>query len=257
MSQAERARPIPLVVDVDGTLVRSDLLLECALQFAAHRPLQLWRPAVWLAGGKARLKAELAARAGLPVETLPLRFLLVLAAYVVATLAYSLLLKRRVLIDVVTLGGLYTLRVLGGVAAIAAPVSPWLLMFSLFLFLALAIVKRCSELVVLRKQGGEEAIGRGYLVDDLSVLFALGAAAGFGATLVIALYLNGTPEVQALYGHPARLWLLCPLLVYWISRMLLLANRDQLHDDPLVFALTDRNSWLCGALAALVVAAAI
>jgi 4-hydroxybenzoate polyprenyltransferase len=164
--------------------------------------------------------------------------------------------KRKLLIDVITLGGLYTLRVYGGLAAVDAPQTQWLLMFCLFLFLSLAIVKRCSELVANRSLGKLGASGRGYRVEDLDVLFPLGAAAGYGAVFVVMLYLY-SPEMAALYTHPNRLWLICPLLLYWISRVLVLARRGELHDDPVVFALTDRISWLTGACAAAVIAAAI
>lgn len=187
---------------------------------------------------------------------LPAWFVAVLALYVAATLAYSLVLKRRVLVDVIVLGALYTLRVLGGVAAVGVEQSPWLLMFCLFLFLSLAIVKRCSELVARRAAGKAEAPGRGYRIEDLNVLLGLGAAAGYGAVLVVTLYIS-SPQVQELYAHPERLWLICPLLLYWTSRMLILANRDLLHDDPVIFALTDRLSWGIGLLAAAVIAVAI
>jgi 4-hydroxybenzoate polyprenyltransferase/phosphoserine phosphatase len=188
---------------------------------------------------------------------LPPWFAAVLGLYVVLTLAYSLFLKRRVLIDVITLGMLYTIRVLGGVAAVSIPQSPWLLMFCLFLFLSLAIVKRCAELV--RRQAAGEADmleGRGYRVGDLPVMLGLGAAAGNAAVLVVSLYIM-SPEVQRLYTYPERLWLICPLLLYWIGRILILSNRDQMHDDPLIFAFTDRASWVVGLCAAAVVAAAI
>ncbi|MEI9928747.1 MAG: UbiA family prenyltransferase [Sphingomonas sp.] len=187
---------------------------------------------------------------------LPLAFVGVLTLYIVLTLGYSHMLKRRVLVDVITLGGLYTIRVLAGVVALDAHESPWLLMFSLFLFLSLAIVKRCSELVARR--GGSQAtiIGRGYRVEDTPVLFGLGAAAGYGAVLVVALYI-ASPEVQVLYTHPGRLWLLCPLFLYWISRVLILSNRDELHDDPVIFAFTDRVSWMVAACVGMVIAVAI
>lgn len=188
---------------------------------------------------------------------LPPWFAAVLSLYVVLTLGYSLLLKRRVLIDVITLGTLYTIRVLGGVAAVGVTQSPWLLMFCLFLFLALAIVKRCSELVRRREAGeADSLVGRGYRLSDLPVMLALGAASGVGAVLVVSLYIT-SPEVQRLYVHPERLWLVCPLLLYWIGRVLILSNRDELHDDPLIFAFTDRASWMVGLGAVAVVAAAI
>ncbi len=187
---------------------------------------------------------------------LPIWFFAVLVLYVTATLAYSLVLKRKLLVDVIVLGALYTVRVLGGVAAVGVEQSPWLLMFSLFLFLCLAIVKRCSELVARRAAGGLETVGRGYRVEDLYVLLGLAASSGFGAVLVVSLYIT-SPEVQELYAHPERLWLICPLLLYWVSRVVVLSNRGTLHDDPVVFALTDRVSWVVGILAAAVVALAI
>lgn len=187
---------------------------------------------------------------------LPARFFAVLALYVALTLAYSLYLKRKMLVDVIVLGGLYTLRVLGGLAATAAAQSQWLLMFSLFLFLSLATVKRCSELVARRDAGKSAPLGRGYVATDLNVLFPLGAAAGYGAVLVFALYL-GSPEVAGLYAHPDRLWLLCPLLLYWISRVLIISNRNELHDDPVIFALTDRVSWMTGAVTIGIIAVSL
>jgi 4-hydroxybenzoate polyprenyltransferase len=186
---------------------------------------------------------------------LPPGFATILALYVFSTLSYSLFLKRKLLIDVVMLGALYTLRVYGGLAANALEQTQWLLAFCLFLFLSLAIVKRCSELEVKRSAGLPTLTGRGYRVEDLAVLLPLGAAAGYGAVFVVTLYLS-SPEVMTLYAHPTRLWLMLPLLLYWLSRVLVLANRGDLHDDPLVFALTDRNSWgVAAGVAAIIVAA--
>jgi 4-hydroxybenzoate polyprenyltransferase len=184
------------------------------------------------------------------------RFTIILMAYVALTMAYSFILKRKLLVDVIVLGGLYTIRVLGGIAAVASAYSYWLLMFCLFLFLSLATVKRCAELVAGAAAGRSVSVGRGYRAGDLAVLFPLAAAAGYGAVLVVALYLS-SPEVVALYAHPLRLWLLCPLLLYWISRMLVLASRNELHHDPVTFALTDRISILTGVVAAAIIAAAI
>jgi 4-hydroxybenzoate polyprenyltransferase/phosphoserine phosphatase len=202
------------------------------------------------------LAALLMAGAFAASAALPLWFVGVLALYVTTTLAYSLFLKRKVLIDVIVLGALYTVRVLGGVAAVGVEQSPWLLMFSLFLFLGLAIVKRCSELVARRAEGKLATAGRGYHLEDLNILLALGAASAYGAVLVVALYI-GSPEVQELYRHPERLWLICPLLLYWTSRVLILSNRNELHDDPVIFALTDRVSWVIGAMCVAIIFTAI
>ena len=187
---------------------------------------------------------------------LPTRFSGILFIYVTCTFGYSLLLKRKVMIDVITLGGLYTLRVYGGLAAINAHQTQWLLMFSLFLFLSLAIVKRCSEIVDKRAAGKAGLMGRGYQVEDLSALLALGAAAGYGSVLVVALYMS-SPEMATLYSHPNRLWLICPLLAYWISRVIIMANRGILHDDPVIFALKDRVSWATGICAAGIIGLSI
>ncbi|PTS74430.1 UbiA family prenyltransferase [Sphingomonas sp. HMWF008] len=194
------------------------------------------------------MTTTLMAAAILLATLLPPRFLVILAGYVVLTLGYSLVLKRRLLIDVITLGGLYTIRVLGGVAATGEHQSPWLLMFSLFLFLSLATVKRCSELVARRDAGKQAPLGRGYEISDIGVLFPLAAAAGYGAVLVVTLYLS-SPEVATLYTYPMRMWLICPLLLYWISRVLVLSSRGTLHEDPVIFALTDRVSWVVALLA--------
>ena len=190
--------------------------------------------AVLAAGGLAAAAFRLSAGAGLSV-----------AFYLAVTAAYSLWLKRVVLLDVVTLAGLYVLRVLAGGMAVSVPLSPWFLAFFMFVFLALAVVKRQSELHALRESGGSVAGGRGWRADDLPVLAAIGAAAGFASVLVFALYVQ-SPEVSERYSRPEVLWVVCPLLVYWLGRMTLLANRGVVSSDPLVFALRDRTSWLTG-----------
>lgn len=187
---------------------------------------------------------------------LPPAFAAVLAVYVAATVGYSLMLKRIAILDVITLGALYTIRVFAGLMASGAKQSPWLFMFCLFLFTSLALVKRCSELVMRRDAGEASVAGRDYTVSDLAVLFPAAVAAGFGAILIVALYMS-SPEVAELYRHPSRLWLLHPVLIYWISRTILLSSRNQLHEDPVVFALTDRVSWAVGVLAAIIIGLAI
>ncbi len=188
---------------------------------------------------------------------LPLRFCAILLVYYVATLAYSLRLKRLMVWDVITLAGLYTLRIFAGAAAIGGVVSPWLLVFSLFLFYCLAIVKRQTELTHYARAGKTEHIsGRGYLAEDLAMLRAMAAASGYMAVLVLALYMNST-EVVALYRHPLALWALCPILLFWISRVLMLAHRGEMNDDPVVFALRDRGSLLVGAASICVIIAGL
>lgn len=175
---------------------------------------------------------------------LPTEFTAVLLLYVLCTLLYSLALKRRALVDVLTLAGLYTLRIVAGAAAIAVPLSFWFLAFSMFLFLSLAMIKRCTELQMLRDNGTQETPGRGYAVSDLPLLQMLGCSAGYTAVLVLALYIHSEAG-PALYRHPEALWLLCPLLLLWISRIWLKAHRGLVDDDPLVFAARDPGSrWI-------------
>ena len=187
---------------------------------------------------------------------LPAKFLLVLAAYYVVTLAYSFSLKRMVMIDVLTLAGLYTVRIVAGAAATNIALSFWLLMFAIFIFLSLAIVKRYAELHVMKQQGKLKAKGRGYQVEDLSLLQSLGGASGYLSILVLALYLN-TPDIARMYHHPKLVWLLVPIMLYWISRIWMQTHRGNMHDDPLVYALKDRVSLVTGAMAAVVLALAV
>ena len=170
-----------------------------------------------------------------------------LAVYLGLTLAYTFFLKRRVLIDCLALGALYTLRIVAGWAAVGLPASFWLLAFSLFLFLSLAFVKRYSELLIVSKQARADAHGRGYMTADLSLVQTMGVASGFTAVMLMALYINGD-TVSRLYRSPEVLWLTIPILLYWISRMWMQAHRGNMDDDPLLFAVRDRYSLLCGAL---------
>jgi 4-hydroxybenzoate polyprenyltransferase/phosphoserine phosphatase len=187
---------------------------------------------------------------------LPQKFWLVLATYYVLTCAYSFVLKGKVLIDALALAGLYTLRIIAGSAAVAVALSFWFLLFSVFLFLSLAFVKRFAELEALRRMQRLRAAGRGYHVEDLPLLQSLGTAAGYLSVLVLALYIN-SPDNQSLYSRPKFIWMLCVLMLYWISRVWMLAQRGQMHDDPVVFALKDRQSLAIAVLGAIAVALAI
>ena len=175
--------------------------------------------------------------------------------YLLVTLAYSLALKRKTFLDVITLALLFAIRVLAGAAAAHIELSPWFLAFFTFIFLSLALVKRQSELQALRESGWSTVSGRAYLTADLPVMTAFGAASSMAAVVVFALYIQ-TAEVGKSYGHPEFLWLICPLLIYWLGRMTLLANRGIVDEDPVTFALRDRTSWLTGAsiLAAFIAA---
>jgi 4-hydroxybenzoate polyprenyltransferase len=164
-----------------------------------------------------------------------------LLMYLAITLSYSLYLDRVVLLDVLVLAGLYTLRIAAGSAAVAIWPSHWLLAFSTFLFLSLALVKRYSELVVMRDIDGENARARSYELSDGELLAAKGTASGYLAVLVLALYITSSTS-RMLYGRHEVLWLLCPLLLYWIGHIWLVAHRGWIHGDPIVYATTDRTS---------------
>ena len=183
-------------------------------------------------------------------------FLLVLTAYFVLTLAYSLRLKQVVMVDVVMLAALYTIRIVGGAAAIDVTLSFWLLTFSMFIFLSLAMLKRYTELQLTAASGKLKPSGRGYHVDDVGLVQTLGTASGLVSVLVLCLYINA-PESQSLYTNPVFLWLLCPVLLYWICRAWLLAHRGEMHDDPVVFAVKDPGSLVTVLVGALAVVAAI
>lgn len=173
---------------------------------------------------------------------LPWDFLMVLAVYFATTLAYSLRLKQIVILDVLVLAALYTIRLLAGGAAAGVSVSYWLLVFSLFFFLSLGMLKRYTEVRTLDATTDSVA-GRSYRVDDAELLKQLGTASGYLAVLVLALYIN-SDQVRIQYDRPEMIWFLCPLLLYWISRTWLLAHRGQMHEDPVLFAIRDRTSHL-------------
>ena len=174
-----------------------------------------------------------------------------LAAYFLLSTAYSLFLKRQALVDVFTLTTLYSLRLVMGHSAGAIVYSPWLLSFSFFVFLSLAYAKRTAELYRLRQQGGGLAPGREYHDSDLELLTLFGTASGFAASLVLTLYLN-SEKVQELYKRPMFLWLLFPLLLYWVSRIWMLVHRGQMHEDPIQFALKDRVTYVVAAIGAAI-----
>ncbi len=174
----------------------------------------------------------------------PFRFLEWLGLYTATTLLYSFYLKRQALVDVLVLSGLYTVRILAGSAATDIDVSAWLAAFSIFFFLSLAFVKRFAELELMVKSGRTKASGRGYGTDDMEQLRSFGTSSAFASVVVLTMYISGLANL--LYAHPARLWLLVPVVILWLCRVWLLASRGQLHEDPVVYAITDRTSWLLG-----------
>lgn len=170
-------------------------------------------------------------------------FLGVLLVYVAATTSYSLVLKRFVLIDVIALSLLYTLRIIAGAVAIAAVLSPWLLAFSVFVFLSLALLKRCAELVSLLAEGRQATTGRDYRMSDLQTLWPLGISSALCAAVVFGLFISA-PATQARYATPELLWLVTIGLLYWLSRLWIKTSRGEMHDDPIVFTLRDRGSQI-------------
>lgn len=183
--------------------------------------------------------------------TLPRTFFIVLALYYFCTGLYSFVLKRIMLVDVILLAALYTLRIISGAAAVSVVPSFWLLAFSMFLFFSLAAVKRYTELDYLRNAGIEQSEGRGYYAQDLNMMAMFGCASSFLSVMVFALYINNE-DTRNQYLTPELLWLICPLLLYMVTRIWLLAARGKIEEDPIIFALTDRVSQVvtlgCGLL---------
>ncbi|REK12866.1 MAG: UbiA family prenyltransferase [Planctomycetota bacterium] len=210
-------------------------------------PVKRFRP---IASGDLTMEVALSVAGALLVATvavstalLPWGFLATLVIYIVVNAAYSLWLKQKVMIDVVVLAAFYSLRILAGGEATGIEPSEWLLALSLFLFLSLAFLKRYCELVRLREEGALRTDDRGYRVVDIEMLQTMGLACGYLAVLVLALYINSNQVVE-LYRHPRVVWLVCPLLLYWVSRTWIWAHRGAIHEDPVLFALRDRTSWI-------------
>ena len=178
-------------------------------------------------------------------------FLIVLLLYLLLTVSYSLFLKRIVLVDCLALATLYTIRIIAGGAAVSLTLSFWLLAFSVFIFLSLALVKRYAELLVQLQAGESVAHGRGYQVSDASLLQTFGVSSGYISALVIALYMR-SEDVLSLYAQPTAIWFVLPILLFWVSWVWLKAARGEMHDDPIVFAVKDRASLLVAGLTAVV-----
>jgi len=186
---------------------------------------------------------------------LPILFFGVLCAYLVATTAYSLSIKRMLLLDVLMLAGLYTMRILGGAAATGIDVSFWLLAFSTFFFLSLALVKRYVELRSSALVPGERIAGRGYRAEDQEIVAQAGMASAFSSALVLALYID-SDAVRELYSKPWMVWPLAPIVLYLTMRIWILARRDELQDDPVVFIARDWRSQVMILIGALMLVVA-
>jgi 4-hydroxybenzoate polyprenyltransferase len=182
---------------------------------------------------------------------LPLTFGGFLAVYVATTLAYTFGLKRVIILDVMIIAGLFTVRVLAGGAATGIVPSFWLLAFSMFVFLSIALVKRVTELRAQSNQAALLVPGRGYRADDQWALAAMGIASGFVAVLIVALYVN-SPDVRVLYRMPDLIWLTCPIGLFVIARLWLLGLRGDVNEDPVIFMLHDRASQAAIVLAGVV-----
>jgi 4-hydroxybenzoate polyprenyltransferase len=239
-----------------GYLVNDLLDLEADRAHPAKRNRPLASGALPVAWGLGLAALLTLSGFGLALALTPPRFVAMLGLYGVMTLAYSAFLKRQLLLDVIVLAALYTLRVIAGAAAVVIDLTPWLLAFSLFIFLSLAFAKRYSELRLLATRNETHARGRAYQVDDLDLVAMLGSTSGYLSVLVLCLYIN-SEVVRDLYRTVDALWFLCPILLYWISRIWLLAKRGELPGDPVSFAVRDPVSWASGALMAAVIAAAV
>lgn len=182
-----------------------------------------------------------------------LRFAVALSIYAILTVAYSWKLKKIPLLDVFVLSSFYAIRIWAGSFISSTPVSEWLTAFSLFFFLSLAMAKRHSELQRAGRLVEEGNSGRGYLLRDRELLAMFGVASSFASVVILCLYAR-SPEVISLYRNPAHLMWLCPVVLYWLTRVWLLAGRGELDNDPVLFAVRDRTSWVLGAITLAILA---
>jgi 4-hydroxybenzoate polyprenyltransferase/phosphoserine phosphatase len=170
-----------------------------------------------------------------------------LLAYVGISLAYSLVLKAYPLLDVFTLAALYTLRIVAGGVASGHPVTTWLLAFSGFIFLSLALIKRAAEIIATMHSDPQQSVARrGNRADDLQMVQLFGASSSFASSMVLALFINSSAALQP-YSSPEILWAFVPLILFWQLRLWLATQRGNMHDDPIVYAAKDWVSWLVGA----------
>jgi len=187
---------------------------------------------------------------------LDVQFGMALLGYAAITMLYSLYLKKIALLDVFVLSSFYSFRILAGALISSTPLSQWFLAFSLFLFLSLAMAKRYSELLHANDLVASGNSGRGYRVDDRELLLSLGVGSSFSAVVILSLYVH-SPEVRVLYLSPEYLFLLCPIVLYWLSRTWLLAHRGELREDPVTLAIRDRVSYAVALASAAVIAASM
>jgi len=188
---------------------------------------------------------------------LSLNFAAALATYFALTLLYSFYFKEKLLVDVFLLASLYTIRVWAGGVCVGVTISHWALAFFMCLFLSLALAKRHSELTTSASlQEGKLLNRRGYRSSDIPFVLSYGCVSSLMSVLVIAIYLN-SPDVASHYRRPSLLWFVCPALAYWSSRLWIIAARGKLDEDPVLFAIKDKISYLLGAIILAVVLLAI
>jgi 4-hydroxybenzoate polyprenyltransferase len=224
--------------------VLNDLLdLDSDRRHASKRKRPFASGALQIHHGVALTAVLLLASIVLSLTVLPIAFAATLALYYAITVFYSFWAKGRVALDVLLLAGLYTMRLIAGGAATDIELSLWLLAFSMFVFLSLAFVKRYAEMLTTLKRGEKSASGRGYTVDDMPLIQSMGSSAGYIAVMVLALYINH-PDLIQTYSHPKILWAMCPLLLFWITRLWIKTSRGEMHEDPVVFAAKDTLSRL-------------
>jgi 4-hydroxybenzoate polyprenyltransferase len=267
---------IPLILAHE--LRDTQKLLACCLAFAAfsacasavyvlndlldieadrHHPVKRRRPfasgALPIYYGLLLVVACIAFGMTLSLVTLPVAFAAYLGLYLVVNCLYSFWLKQKLALDVFLLAGMYVLRIIMGGVAADLIVSEWLMALSMFLFTSLAFAKRHSELARLSEEEQRSARGRGYVVGDLRLIESLGPTSGYLAVLVLALYINSeNATMKQLYAHPGALWLVCPLLMYWVTRLWFVVARRELNEDPLIYALRDRVGIAVAVMIAIV-----
>ena len=173
------------------------------------------------------------------------KFQLILLAYILITTAYSFSLKKIPILDIIILATLFTSRIVAGAFAANVYLSMWILAFSMFFFMNLAVLKRYTELLVMKKNKQIKAVGRGYHIEDMGLLLSIGPAAGFLSVLVFVLYIDSS-QATGLYSEPLVLWLIAPVFLYWISRIWHLSVRGNMTDDPIVFTGKDKVSYIVG-----------
>ncbi len=183
-------------------------------------------------------------------------FALTQLLYLVVTLAYSLYLKRSAVVDTIVLGFLYTLRLIMGAVLASVALTQWLLVFSMFLFVSLSLAKRHTEVLAKAQSGGGSVANRGYRAEDAGLTLGLGLSTATAAPLILVLYIIDSAWPSGVYKLPEVLWLAPVLISLWLMRVWLLANRGDLHDDPVVFAIRDPKSLITGAALVLTFATA-